>query len=252
MTVFFAPETISDDEDERDRPSVNMATALAYTLLPVLAALFGAVLAVSIQLGPRLVSAIQHFAAGVVFSAAAGEILTDVVHGGSPWATVIGGSAGVAVMLLVKALEDRSKGPVGLLTAVGVDVLIDGIVLGVGFAAGSGTGVLLAIALTLEVLFLGLTVATELGASRTSRLRVIGITGALVLLLPAGTLLAAPVAALPDVVVTSCFAFGLVALLYLVTEELLVEAHGTPDRPWVTAMFFAGFLSLLVIEELML
>jgi ZIP family zinc transporter len=41
----------------------------------------------------------------------------------------------------------------------------------------------------------------------------------------------------------------LIALLYLVTEELLVEAHEVPDRPWVTATFFAGFLVLLLLEE---
>jgi ZIP family zinc transporter len=56
---------------------------------------------------------------------------------------------------------------------------------------------------------------------------------------------------LPKPVIMTFFAFGLIALLYLVIEELLVEAHETPDRPWVAAMFFAGFLILLVIEELM-
>lgn len=228
-----------------------MATALTYTLIPVLAALLGAIAAVSVRPGPLLVSAIQHFAAGVVFAAAAGEILPDVVHGGSAWATVIGGSAGVAVMLLVKELEERFKGPAGLLAAVGVDLVIDGLVLGIGFAAGARAGVLLTIALTLEVLFLGLTVATELTETVTSRIRIIGTIGLMVLLLPLGTVLAAPVSALPGVVVTGFFAFGLVALLYLVTEELLVEAHETPDRPWVTAMFFAGFLALIVVEELM-
>lgn len=228
-----------------------MATALTYTLIPVLAALLGAIAAVSVRPGPLLVSTIQHFAAGVVFAAAAGEILPDVVHGGSAWATVIGGSAGVAVMLLVKELEERFKGPAGLLAAVGVDLVIDGLVLGIGFAAGARAGVLLTIALTLEVLFLGLTVATELAETVTSRIRIIGTIGLMVLLLPLGTVLAAPVSALPGVVVTGFFAFGLVALLYLVTEELLVEAHETPDRPWVTAMFFAGFLALIVVEELM-
>lgn len=228
-----------------------MATALTYTLIPVLAALLGAIAAVSVRPGPLLVSTIQHFAAGVVFAAAAGEILPDVLHGGSAWATVIGGSAGVAVMLLVKELEERFKGPAGLLAAVGVDLVIDGLVLGIGFAAGARAGVLLTIALTLEVLFLGLTVATELAETVTSRIRIIGTIGLMVLLLPLGTVLAAPVSALPGVVVTGFFAFGLVALLYLVTEELLVEAHETPDRPWVTAMFFAGFLALIVVEELM-
>lgn len=228
-----------------------MATALTYTLIPVLAALLGAIAAVSVRPGPLLVSTIQHFAAGVAFAAAAGEILPDVLHGGSAWATVIGGSAGVAVMLLVKELEERFKGPAGLLAAVGVDLVIDGLVLGIGFAAGARAGVLLTIALTLEVLFLGLTVATELAETVTSRIRIIGTIGLMVLLLPLGTVLAAPVSALPGVVVTGFFAFGLVALLYLVTEELLVEAHETPDRPWVTAMFFAGFLALIVVEELM-
>jgi ZIP family zinc transporter len=164
---------------------------------------------------------------------------------------VIGGAIGVAVMLLVKQIETYAKGPLGLLTMVGVDILIDGLVLGIGFAAGVKAGFLLTIALTIEVLFLGLTVANELGENLRSRSKIIATTAALVLLLPIGALLATPVAALPSHVLTGLFSFGLVALLYLVTEELLIEAHETPDRPWVTAMFFTGFLVLLVLEEAM-
>jgi ZIP family zinc transporter len=41
-----------------------------------------------------------------------------------------------------------------------------------------------------------------------------------------------------------------VALLYLVTEESLVEAHGVAERPWVTATLFVGFLVMHVVEEL--
>jgi len=199
--------------------------------------------------GPTLVSAIQHFAAGVVFAAAAGEILPDIMHRASPWATMIGGGVGVATMLLLKHLEALAKEPAGLLTVIGIDILIDGLVLGIGFAAGPKVGLLLTIALTIEVLFLGLTVATELSESVRSRAKVISITSALVLLLPIGALLGAPVALLPSSLLTGFFAFGLIALLYLVTEELLVEAHETPDRPWVTAMFFVGFLALLLLEE---
>ena len=44
--------------------------------------------------------------------------------------------------------------------------------------------------------------------------------------------------------------FGCAALLYLVTEELLVEAHEVPETPLATASFFVGFLVLLVIEML--
>ena len=225
------------------------AAAWGYTLIPAGAAIAGAAVAGNTRPGPNLVSAIQHFAAGVVFAAAAGEILPDVMHRGSPLATVIGGAIGVGVMLLVKQLENWAKGPVGLLAAIGIDILIDGLVLGIGFAAGPKVGLLLTIALTIEVLFLGLTVANELGESVRSRAKIVAITAALALLLPIGALLGTPIALLPDPILTGFFAFGLIALLYLVTEELLVEAHETPDRPWVTAMFFAGFLVLLLLEE---
>lgn len=224
-------------------------SAWIYTLIAAAAAIIGAAVAVNVRPGPTLVSAIQHFAAGVVFAAAAGEILPDIMHRASPWATMIGGGIGVATMLLVKHLEALAKGPAGLLTVIGIDILIDGLVLGIGFAAGPKVGLLLTIALTIEVLFLGLTVATELGESVRSRARVVWITAALVLLLPIGALLGAPVALLPNPLLTGFFAFGLIALLYLVTEELLIEAHETPDRPWVTAMFFVGFLALLLLEE---
>lgn len=191
----------------------------------------------------------QHFAAGVVFAAAAGEILPDLKHSGAAIPVLIGGAVGVAVMLGVKALENRAKGTLGLMTTVGVDMLIDGLVLGLGFAAGAKEGFLLTVALTLEVLFLGIVVAAELGDGSSSRLRVIGVTAGLVALMPVGALLAIPAATFPTSVLTGFFAFGLIALLYLVTEELLVEAHEVPDRPWMTAMFFVGFLILLLLED---
>lgn len=42
--------------------------------------------------------------------------------------------------------------------------------------------------------------------------------------------------------------FGPAALLYLVTEGLLVEAHEVPERTLATVMFFAGFLILMMIS----
>ena len=43
-------------------------------------------------------------------------------------------------------------------------------------------------------------------------------------------------------------AFGAAALLYLVTEELLVEAHETPDTNWHVIAFFVGFIILFALE----
>jgi ZIP family zinc transporter len=224
--------------------------ALTYTLIPVGAAVVGGGVAVWRQPGPTLVSTIQHFAAGVVFAAAAGKILPDVMHGGSPTATLVGGALGVVVMLLIKKFEERAKGPVGLLAAVGIDILVDGLVLGLAFIGGQKAGLLLTIALTVEILFLGLTVTTELNEFLKTRWKIFATTAALSLLLPLGAIAAAPVNLLPAVMVTGFLSFGLMALLYLVTEELLVDAHQKPDTVWISSAFFVGFLALLALEEL--
>lgn len=225
-------------------------TGLTSTIIPVLAVLLGALVSVWRRPGEAVVAGVQHLAAGVVFAAAAAEILPQVLHGGSPAATLIGGAVGVVVMLGLKAAGSRMTGPVAMLGAVGIDILVDGLVLGLAFVAGDKAGRLLTIALTVEVLFLGLTVTEALQDRIRSKPAIIGTTLGIGLLLPVGALIATPVATLPPAMVTAFLSFGLMALLYLVTEELLVEAHEKPDTPVISAMFFVGFLGLLLIEEL--
>jgi ZIP family zinc transporter len=222
---------------------------VSISLLPVVAAILGAAITAWRRPPPSVTSAIQHFAAGVVFAAAAGEILPDVKHAGAIAPLLVGGGAGVLVMMLLKHLEARVTGSIGLLVTMGIDLFVDGLVLGLGFAAGAAQGLLLAIALTIEVLFLGLTVAVAFEGG--GWWKPIGWTAVLVLLMPLGALASTPIHAMPPAVLTGALSFGLIALLYLVTEELLVEAHEAPDRPWVTAMFFVGFLLLLLLAELL-
>ena len=225
--------------------------AVIYTLIPLAAVILGAFVSVLRRPSAAFVGAMQHLAAGVVFAAAASEILPQIKHDASPAATLIGGVIGVILMLGLKQLEARVRGPVAMLSAVGIDILVDGLVLGLAFLSGARAGLLLTVALTLEVLFLGLAVTAELSETITSRLRLVGITGALGLLLPLGAGIAAPVAYFPPIVIAGFLSFGLMALLYLVTEELLVEAHKRPESPLVSAMFFVGFLGLLLADEIL-
>ena len=169
-----------------------MTAAWIYTLAPAILAVIAATIALWARPGPLAISAIQHFAAGVVFAAAAGEILPDIKHQGSAIVTFVGGSAGVAVMLMVKQVEGYIKGPASLLTTIGIDILIDGLVLGIGFAAGAKAGLLLTVALSLEVVFLGLALTTELIASGWTRLRTVAVTAGLMALMPVGAVLATP------------------------------------------------------------
>lgn len=219
--------------------------------VPVFTAILGAALALVWQPRPPLASAIQHLAAGVVFATAATEILPDVLHAARPLPTFLGGALGVMAMLVLRRLETVLVGPLGMLSAIGVDILIDGLVLGLGFAASPRAGMLLTVALALELLMLGLaSVGALVEVVARPMLRLL-IVGGLTLLLPLGVLLSAPVALLPDAWQTGMLSFGLMSLLFLVTEELLVEAHEVEESDWVTAMFFVGFLALLLLDEMM-
>ncbi len=51
-------------------------------------------------------------------------------------------------------------------------------------------------------------------------------------------------------VLAAVLAFGAAALLYLVVEELLVEAHEKAGTAVLSAMFFLGFLLLFILAEL--
>jgi ZIP family zinc transporter len=102
-----------------------------------------------------------------------------------------------------------------------------------------------------QVLFLGLSLPTDMQGRGTSFRRILITTAVLLLFLPLGTVLAIPVAAFPGTVVEGFLAFGLMALLYLVTEELLVEAHEKPDTPLITGMFFVGFLSIVLLDQML-
>ncbi len=220
----------------------------------------------------------------MVFAAVAVELLPDVVSEHAPVATIIGFSVGIALMLLIRSLTEKAEGteaeaepaaatatapgetshpiskpslptgliatslPTGLIATIGVDVTIDGLLIGIGFAAGAKEGILLIVALTLELLSLGLATSATLSKVGASRGKSIAITSGLALLPFLGATLGSTLlGGLSGGMLEAVLAFGVAALLYLVTEELLVEAHEVPETPLITATFFIGFLLLLII-----
>lgn len=237
--------------------SASPLTVLAYAAIPVSAAIAGSVLAAVRTPSATLRSGVQHFAAGVVFAAVAGELLPEVLRIHRPVQVIVGFAVGVGLMLLVRHFTEPSVNasvPSGrdtrsLLIAVGIDLFIDGLLVGIGFAAGAKTGVLLVIALTLEVLFLGVATASALGAAGVTARRTIALCTGFASLLALGAGIGSVLLhGISDSWLEVVLGFGAAALLYLVTEELLSEAHEVPETPFTTALFFVGFLVLLIIE----
>ncbi len=244
----------------------TVATAAQLVVFPVLAGIIGGGVAVLRTPSAALVSGVQHFAAGVVMAAVAGEVLPDLRARGSLWLIVAGFSAGVAVLVGLRQFGDHgghegsdegdetSAGgelPVGFLAVVAVDLFIDGLLVATGATVSSRTAVIITIALTVEVLFLGLAVALRLAGSGVTRIRAAAITAGVSLVTAVGAVLGAfALAGAGNTVLTLVLAFAAAALLWLVVEELLVEAHETPERPWMAVMFFAGFLILYCLGVL--
>ncbi|NOY92199.1 MAG: transporter [Deltaproteobacteria bacterium] len=236
--------------------SSSLQLVLTYISFPVVATILGGIVAAIRPPGPQLKSAIQHFAAGVVFAAVATELLPRIRTEHNTLAVVIGFGLGVALMLGVKWLlqrfvpgaEEPDAPPTGMIITVGIDMLIDGVLIGIGFTADAEVGVLLTLALTLELLFLGLSVSAALHQAGKSRARSIATTAGLASLVLIGAVVGtSALAGLSGAALVGMLAFGVAALLYLVTEELLVEAHEEPETLLSTAMFFVGFLVLLVL-----
>lgn len=229
---------------------------LPYILVPSLASLGGGLFAVYAGWGSGPRAAVQLFTGGVIFAAVAVELLPQLSDQ-RPSLVAAGFAAGTAVMLSVKLATERAeargsgagKGSLGLVLALATDTLVDGTLLGVAFASGAEKGFVLALALTLEALFLNMSATTAADAAGASRPRVLSIAAALAVLLALSAAAGVGIfSALPNGPFHALVAFGVAALLYSVVEELVVEAHEEGEPPLVAAMFFLGFLVVLLLE----
>ena len=230
-----------------------------YALIPVASIFLGGFTGIFKRPSGVFRSSVLHFAAGVVFSVVAVELLPDIIKNHKPIEVAIGFSLGIITMLAVKffaekfeskAEENRTSNalPMGLLIALGIDLAIDGLLLGVGFAAGNTEGILLSVALALETFSLGLAVVLACADSNLSKQKNLLILLALGLTFFVGAIIGITMlAGLSQEILELVLSFGLAALLFLVTEELLTEAHEEKETLLQASMFFVGFLIFLLI-----
>ena len=234
--------------------------ALLYASWPVLAAILGSFIGAWRQPGAAVRSSLQHFAAGVVFSVVGVELLPDILRQHNPVPVVIGFTLGIAALLALRAFGPseeslkRNPGrlPTSFLFAMGVDIFIDGFLIGIGFAVGAKEGKLLGFAIMIELLSLGLATVATLTQATIPAKRAALVTSAVASVILVGAGLGGSVLrGLSHTGIEAVLSFGLAALLFLVVEELLVEAHVVPETVFITSAFFAGFLLFLVLGIIM-
>ena len=225
-----------------------------YALVPMAISIVGGAIASYYVPKERVVNGIQHFVAGIVLAAVAVELIPKILGKGSALTIGIGFVLGVALMLgvheLAHFLSDRKRAspyPMGLVAGAGIDLLIDGMLIGVAFAAGRSSGIFVGLSLSFCAFFLNLSVGTRLvGLSmKTKWTTVIGVA----VMLPIGAFTGGQIIAmLPAYWLTEAIAFGVAALLFLGAEELLKDAHKQSHGIISSALFFLGFLVILLFK----
>ena len=198
-------------------------------------------------------SAMQHLAAGVICAVVAAELVPRAMATQLPIEISLGFVSGLVLMLAAKAIAERlmgGRGRVGLLLASGLDVTIDGLLIGVAFALATATGFLLVLAFTLELAAVGLAIGAGGDASKPTSVRR-SVTIASMLAAPVvpaaivGKLMLSPMSAPFE---AGLMGFSSAVLLYLVIEELMREAHEVEELPAANWLFFAGFLGLVLLQ----
>lgn len=117
----------------------------------------------------------------------------------------------------------------GLIVATLIDIAVDGFIIGASFSTGGNTGPILAIGLSVELLFLGLALMSDaLKGWRILAMTVLIGAEVLTFALLGNWLLAGA----SHAVIGGALSFSAAALLYLVTEELLMEAHTVQETRW--------------------
>jgi len=142
--------------------------------------------------------------------------------------------------------------PTGLVFAVLLDGSIDGLLIGVAYVASGAAGLITAIALGIEMGLLGVSTVTTLQKTTITTLMLIFLTFTLPLaIMTAGMVGATVLSGLSGSWYIALVSFGCAGLLYLVTEELMIEAHEDEetDRWYVSGLFFLGFIFVVVLSE---
>jgi len=239
--------------------SDQFVSTLPYILLAAGAGILGSVLAVFWSPEAKTRGAIQHFAAGAVLAAVASNVIPEVERTGTflgiTGGFVLGGLVMIGLKWVVLRFEHqgkkRQKFPAGLAVAAAVDTFLDGAIISIGFSSGEQLGVLLAIALALELLFLTLSVGVEFRKSKFKPWQGLAVTIGIACLLLVGAFGASLIFGnASEATLAIVLSFGAAALIYLIAEELLVENIQAEESIFSTVMLFSGFLVLLVLKLL--
>jgi len=145
----------------------------------------------------------------------------------------------------------RGVFPLALIFTIAIDGAMDGLLIGIAMAAGPSAGPMMAASLCVEMSFLGVTLALALKGHERFKSLVAATVGPLGMIFGAaiGGMLSNALSSNP--MALSCLlSFGTSALLFMVAEELLLEAHEDGDHVWwIDLQLYTGFFASIIMGK---
>ena len=213
--------------------------------------------------GRRLRGIVAHLVGGLVLGIAAADLMPAASDSGHPLALAIGFCLGFSLLIVINAVlddpddadqvmdtSDRPRPMALLMLPFLVDSSIDGLVVGISSeAAQQGWVIPVAVALEMGLATLGLGTLLGRGAGRWRSMMAGGLMAGTdrIGLTIRGRL----TNGLQGPPLTATLAFGTAALIYLVVEEVMKEAHtrGEDDSSVVNVAFFLGLLCIWLLDS---
>jgi ZIP family zinc transporter len=206
--------------------------------------------------------------AGIMLSASIFSLLVPALDRGSLGGVVTGFLLGVGFLAALDAtvphiharfaepgheLDPRTPArqrAVLLLSALTIHNVPEGMAVGVAFAAGGPElGLPTAIAIGVQNIPEGFAAAAPLVEAGASKRRAIAFGFASGAVEPPAALLAAVAAGVAGALLVGGLAFAAGAMIYVVVDELIPEAHGHGNERWATLALITGFVLMLVLDN---
>ena len=227
--------------------------------MPAAVMLFGGILTFFWHPSRTFIGLVQHLAAGIILAALMIEVFPEMRRTNISQTTLIFSFVvGVLFMYLVKLLGaylERGNAAqtgqktvnYGMIITVFIDAALDGVTIGAGFAAGQKVGLALALGLSVEMLFLAMSLISD--TIKGKRILLLSACFSLTILACAGLGYYFLSTSSGSAIVIA-LAFSAAALIYLVTDELLIEAHEQEEKSYSMLVLFFGFVVFWFISLL--
>lgn len=228
---------------------------LPIMLGPSVGILLGSVIGGFLKPSVETMVILRNAAAGLVLAAVSTELIPEIadVDGYKHRIAVMAGLViGLGMMLLLRTFfsqKNEDKMSIEVVTSIAIDFFIDAMLIGIALGTGSGTSsFIMAVSLGVEMFILSMTTISQMHAAKSSIGYMIMVSGIFVVAsvvgLVGGMFLAQRLKGAAGFY--GLLSFGVAALVWLVTEDLLTKSKYVDTRVGATFLFL-GFATAIAM-----